>query len=104
MEFKSLEQLFEENNGRTVVMDRRKYRVRYRRYRGGEDIWLEPVNKNAPWYRKMRDYLGDDWVTDAKHLEGKAFSEVYRQLAWKQPSTPSRKATTSRKKAPARRR
>ena len=28
MEFKSLEQLFEENNGRTVVMDRRKYRGR----------------------------------------------------------------------------
>jgi hypothetical protein len=103
MEFKSLEQLFEENNGRTVVMDRRM-RVRPRRYRGGEDIWLEPVNKNAPWYRKMRDYLGDDWVTDAKHLEGKNFAEVYRQLAWKQPSTPGRKATTSRKKAPARRR
>ena len=104
MEFKSLEQLFEENNGRTVVMDRRKYQVRYRRYRGGEELSLVPVNKDAPWYRKIRDYLGDDWVTDAKYLEGKNFAEVYRQLAWKQPSTPSRKATTSRKKAPARRR
>lgn len=104
MEFKSLEQLFEENNGRTVVMDRRKYRVRYRRYRNEAEISLVPVNKDAPWYRKVRDYLGDDWVTDAKSLEGKDFAEVYRQLAWKQPSTRGRTTTTSRKKAPARRR
>lgn len=98
MDYKSLEDLFSENQGRTVTMDRRKYRVEYQRAGRREFISLNPVNKNAPWYRKMRDYLGDDWVTDAKSLEGKNFAEVYRQLAWKQPSTPSRKAVTSRKK------
>jgi hypothetical protein len=112
MEFKSLEQLFEENHGKTVLMGGRKYRVQYQGISAiypyphyEEHLSLVPVNTNAKWYREMRNRLGDDWVVDAKHLDDKDFAEVYQQLAWKQPSTRGRTTTTSRKKtSPVRRR
>jgi hypothetical protein len=108
---KSLNQLFEENHGKTVLMGGRKYRVQYQGISAifpyphyEEHLSLVPVNTNAKWYREMRNRLGDDWVVDAKHLDDKDFAEVYRQLAWKEKPRGRKPGTSARKKVPGRKR
>jgi hypothetical protein len=72
-------------DGMSAFIDGRKYRLEvkscFSRFRGYAvfSVYAKPVNKDAAFYREIREELGDDWATDVLASDVELEADILRQ-------------------------